>query len=388
MAHALLSPSAAHRWTRCPGSVVLEKDMPESSSAYADEGTQAHEIAAQMLRREPFHNTDLLSDDLWEAVKAYVERIRELANGADLFRIEQKVDFSSVIGAPDSFGTVDVLIINGDALEIHDLKTGRGVEVSAEENEQLMLYALGALTEYGMVFDIQTVTMVIHQDRIGNVSTWSLSVSELDERAKAFRLCADQVDEAFGAVRKSNSLDGHLFPGEKQCRFCKAKASCPAIAEKVTETVQGMFDDVEAAAAAVATHDGERIAGYLAEVDLIEGWCKAVRERGYELLAANEPVPGYKLVAGKRGARKWSDDAVAEATLKSMRLKVEEMYDLKLISPTTAEKLHKAGTIGPRQWPKLKDIITQPDGKPHVAPESDNRPAITITARAEDFEIV
>ncbi len=131
---------------------------------------------------------------------------------------------------------------------------------------------------------------------------------------------------------------------------------------------------------------GADIARYLGEVDLIETWTKAVREKAYEMLAEGKELPGYKLVAGKKGARAWADPAEVEATLKSMRLKEAEMYDFKLISPTTAEKLAKAGTIGVRQWPKLQTLITQPDGKPHVAPADDKRPAITIAAKAEDFE--
>ena len=118
---------------------------------------------------------------------------------------------------------------------------------------------------------------------------------------------------------------------------------------------------------------------------MIEGWCKAIRAKAEAELLAGHPVPGYKLVEGRRGSRRWTNDAEVEQTLKSMRMKLEEMYDFSLISPTTAEKLHKAGTIGPRQWPKLQGLITQSEGKPSVAPATDKRPALVIQATADEF---
>ena len=140
----------------------------------------------------------------------------------------------------------------------------------------------------------------------------------------------------------------------------------------VTEKIGDLRDDPLAAA--------------MAAVDLIEDWCKAVRAEVERRLLAGVPVPGYKLVEGRRGSRSWASKEEAEATLKSMRLKVEEMYDLSLISPTSAEKLAKAGTIGPRQWPKLQGLITQSNGKPSVAPESDKRPALVMTPPADEFD--
>jgi hypothetical protein len=124
----------------------------------------------------------------------------------------------------------------------------------------------------------------------------------------------------------------------------------------------------------------------MAAVDLIEDWCKAVRAETERRLLAGESVPGWKLVQGKRGARAWSSPTDAEATLKSMRLKQDEMYEFKLISPTSAEKL--LAKDSPRRWSKLLDLIIQPEGKPHVAPESDKRPALVVTPTADDFAVV
>lgn len=132
--------------------------------------------------------------------------------------------------------------------------------------------------------------------------------------------------------------------------------------------------------------DNATLGNLLASMDLIETFCKAVRAEAERELLAGRAVPGFKLVEGRRGARKWADETEVETTLKGMRLKTEEMYDFSLISPTSAEKLHKSGVIGPRQWPKLQSLITQSEGKPSVAPESDKRPALVMTAVENDFE--
>jgi hypothetical protein len=186
-----------------------------------------------------------------------------------------------------------------------------------------------------------------------------------------------------------------LRPSEKACKFCRAKATCPKLRDEVASTVNTLgatpatpdeFAEIETATTEALKHADEAwLSAALSKVDLIEDWCKAIRAETERRLLAGAPVPGYKLVQGKRGARQWTDAKVAEETLKTMRVKLEDMYDFKLISPTTADKLAKAGTIGPRQWPKLQGLITQSEGKPHVAPVSDSRPALVVTPVADDF---
>ena len=148
----------------------------------------------------------------------------------------------------------------------------------------------------------------------------------------------------------------------------------------------GEFADLDVLAAEELQYADEAwLSAALGKIDLIEDWCKAVRAEAERRLLAGQPVPGWKLVQGKKGARQWADAKAAEDALKSMRLKPDDMYEMKLISPTTAEKLYKAGTIGPRQWPHLQGLITQSEGKPHVAPESDSRPALVVTPVVEEF---
>jgi hypothetical protein len=378
--HARLAPSAAHRWMRCVGSVALEATLPDSSSEYAEEGTKAHGVAAQVLNGTSWLQITGVDQEMIESVGRYTDYVRTIAGDLPLV-IEQRVDFSDAIGVPDSFGTADCIILGPDYIHVIDLKYGKGVRVDAEHNEQLMLYALGALNDYGMLGNYKTVRLSIVMPRLDHISEWELSLDELE----AFR---SEVVVAAAAITGGDST---LAPAEKQCRFCKAKAICPALARRTTALVTDGFEDltarkVEASISTMASAMPDFLSTYLDNVDLIEAWCKAVREESYRRLAEGQEIPGYKLVAGKKGARKWADDAEVEKTLKSMRLRDDQMYDFKLISPTTAEKLAKKGDIGPKQWPKLKELITQPDGKPHVAPADDPRPAITTAA--DEFEEV
>lgn len=371
----LFSPSAAHRWMRCPGAPVLEATQPESTSAYAEEGTLAHEWAALLLTGQPIEEGDL-SDELRWCVSDYVARVQEYAKGHELF-VEQRVDFSATLKIEGGFGTADAIVVADRELQLHDMKTGRGVEVSADNNEQLMLYALGALETFDLAGDFDTVRLVIHQPRLNNLSEWSLPVTELREWSKAAKLAASKVLEA----AEAGGDDAYLVPGEKQCRFCRAKAVCPALQRHVHETVVSTFDDLEAAVLAAPVADAERIGEQLAQVDLIEQWCSAIRERAYSLLTEGQAVPGFKLVQGRAGARKWSDEKKAESLL--MLALGDEAFNVSVISPTTAEKKLKANK---ELLAELKAITTQSTGRPSVAPETDPRPAIAMVAKADEFK--
>ena len=196
-----------------------------------------------------------------------------------------------------------------------------------------------------------------------------------------------QAKAHFNDGEVANWAEQWLTPGEKQCQFCKAKANCPALGNFVQAAVRADFEtiieDEKALLETVASSTEDSLAAALASVPLIEDWCKAVRAEAERRLLAGAPVPGFKLVRGKAGARQWVDKDEAEATLKSMRLRQDEMYDMKLISPTTAEKL--LAKESPKRWTKLQPLIAQAQGGLSVAPESDKRPAVEIEPTADAF---
>lgn len=397
--HAILSPSSAHRWMKCPASVALESDYPETSSEFADEGTAAHDVASRALINDveavAFMGTSVtvngkdhtVTPDMAEYVQKYLDYVKALQADSIMSAVEVRLPLGGITGEDDAEGTSDFVAITNDGeLVIVDLKYGMGVKVDTERNPQLSLYALGALEMYELSYDIRKVRLVIVQPRLNHISECSCEVGYLDQFKSdvwnAARACDIALMERANGYDTSQSL---FTPGDDQCRFCKAKGNCPALTKHALETVSNGFSDMTKPPApdTLRPFTESELGPLLSSVDLIEGWCKALREHCKGELLAGRSIPGWKVVEGRRGARKWANAAEAENVMKGMRLKQDVMYEQTLISPTTAEKLAKSGDIGPRQWPRLQEYITQSEGSPTVVPESDKRPAISV---ANDFE--
>ena len=381
--HSVLSPSSAHRWMRCGGSIAAERGLVDNGSKYAAEGTAAHELASKCLEFDADAKTLIgdtitvgefeftITPDMAGHVNDYCKLVREYAEGGQLL-VEQRVDFSDVIGVPGSTGTSDAIIIHPGRLTVMDLKYGMGERVDATENEQLQMYALGAVHDYSVLGDFEEIVMVIHQPRLNHVSEWSIPIAKLQEFGESARLAA---------IVALDHANPPRVPGDKQCRWCKAKATCPELRSEVDDTVGGIATPADFADLAVAAEDD--VSRAMSRVELVEHWCKAIRAEVERRLFAGEPVAGFKLVEGRRGNRAWSDEAEVEKLFKSFRLKQEEMYDFKLISPTKAEKILK--TKNPGRWEKVNALTSRGDGKPSVAPATDRRPALAVSSSDEDI---
>lgn len=408
MSHALISPSGFAALMLCPGKPAMEYGEPDSSSEYADEGSAAHLLAAYCLQEDTapgdyrggrievladsqrFVNPDARGNiftvdaEMVAAVDAYLAVVKGLRRNADLM-VEWSVPIGHITGEKGARGTADAIILAGNEIVVIDLKYGR-TPVSAVENSQLRMYALGALKEFGPFGEFRTVRMVIVQPRAADAhSEWFCSVEELtkwgEEVARPVAATAlIAFEHRANWIGKVEEMQ-YLSPGEEQCRWCKAKAKCPALSAKVLDTVSANdFDDMPEIAERIELLTPESLAAKASACDLIEHWIKAIRGRLERDLLEGKQVPGWKLVQGKRGNRAWANEADAEKLLKSMRLKHDEMYSYKVISPTTAEKIFgpKGSAPSVKRWNTLQSIITQKDGTPSVAPASDKRPALVL----------
>ena len=402
--------SGSSTWMTCAGSVVLQQGKRDSGSTHSARGTVEHEMAADCLGNGlPLMSVyvgDFLTvdghhiefdDEMAAATQTYVDLVRDLRDtlGAELL-VEQRLQYGPMIGIEDEasgWGTGDAVLIAGDEIIVVDYKGGRGVEVEAEGNTQLQLYALGALHKFGEFGEFKTVRNIIVQPRAGGVKEWTQTVEELLAFAEVAKAAVERCETAQYAD-EAELIARFLQPGEKQCRWCKAAATCPALRAEVAQTVFNAtpaapdefadLTEAESQRPSTAVFTDDWLGACMTKAPLIEHWLKAVRAEVERRLLAGEPVPGFKLVQGKAGNRAWTDEQAAEEMLrKRFRLRVEEAFDLKLISPTSAEKLLKADS--PKRWASLQPLIARADGKPSVAPETDKRPALTIGPVADDF---
>lgn len=373
--HALLSPSAAHRWLNCTAAPRLEENIPDRGSVYAEEGTLAHAICAYKLKsllgmpaRDEEAEIDLLREKYWteemeEYTDAYVTIVREKLAAARksardaILLVEVRLDFSDYV--PEAFGTADAVIVTDGCMEIIDFKYGKGVRVSAEDNPQMKIYALGAVARYGFDYYTERVRMTIVQPRLDNLSEWEITAADLQKWASQ-----ELRPRALEAYRGGAAP----HPGA-WCQFCKAAPQCRALANKALAT-QKKFPDP-------ALLTPTEISRVLPVLSKVKEWAAAVEEYALRQALNGTHYPGYKVVEG-RSLRRISDPEAVGALLASLGYHEEEYIRRSLVGIGGLEKL-----MGKKHFAETcRDYIVKPKGKPTLVPESDKRPAITA---ADDF---
>ena len=368
--HALLSASSSHRWLHCNPSARLEREFADRETTAAAEGTAAHALAEHKLKRRlklrserpvsPFdtEEMEICTDDYADFVMEQVTKERRRDLDTQVF-IEQRLDFSCYV--PEGFGTGDCLIVSKGRLHIIDLKYGMGLLVDSEENPQMKLYALAALTQYEEQYQIKKVKLTIFQPRRENVSTWETSVAKLKKWATK-----DLVPKAQRAFKG----EGEYCPGE-WCIFCKAAVKCRARAEDKLRLAQSEFKMPP------LLTDAE-IEDVLAKLPDIKKWADEIQEYALAKALAGKEWAGFKLVEG-RSVRKFTDErAVVKA---ANAAGYHDIYKQTLISLTEMEKL-----MGKAEFSKvLGALVTKPQGKPTLVPDTDKRQAITVSNPKNEF---
>lgn len=378
-AHAIVSASGAYRWLKCPPSARLELEFPESRSTYAEEGSAAHALAEAKLRAylsdDPAdfaaadERTRTSSPEMIGAVEDYCDLCIEKINAARAatpdakILLEQRLDFSEWV--PDGFGTGDLVIVSDGLLEIVDYKHGKGVSVSALNNPQMRLYALGAISNYGQLYGFESVSATIVQPRLDSVSTETLEVQALLAWGEKIRPIARQAYQGEGR-----------YASGSHCQFCRAKVKCRVRTEENLEMTKLDFRKADLLG-------DDELAGVLQVAGRLQAW--AVDLQKYALAQAMEngkQWPGYKLIVGK-GKRTYSDaDKVVERLI-GAGYPEAILYERSLLCITKMEK-----AVGKKKFGELLEgLIFTPPGKPALVPENHKGPAQGWHEQtAKDFE--
>ena len=368
--HSPLSPSSAFRWIKCTPSAKLNAALPDSTSEYALQGTAAHTLCEYKLQKllgkdakDPTENLTYFDAEMADCTDSYQQYVSERIEKAKQFckdpivLVEQKLDFSKWV--PQGFGTGDCVIVADNILTVIDFKYGVGVLVEAEQNPQMMCYALGALALFDSIYDIENVVMTIFQPKRDNISTYELSKKELLQWA----------DEILSPAAQLAAKGKGEFKAGKHCKFCKVKATCRKRAEYNLELARYDFE-------MPANLEDTEIEVILSKADELAAWCSDIKEYAFQQALNGKQWNGWKLVEGRSVRKYINEDAVAE-TVKNAGY---DPYEHKVLGITAMTRM-----LGKAKFENLlSSFIEKPTGKPALVPKSDKRPSIDKAVRAAD----
>jgi hypothetical protein len=363
--HSPKGPSAAERWLVCPGSVKATEGMADTTSVYAAEGSFAHWISE--LARINKKNADAFigqkdPDGEFECDKEMAGHVQYFLNYVEQFEceeelIEAKVSYDAWVDG--GFGTLDAALLNDGTAVVIDLKYGKGIQIHAEDNPQLKLYALGLFQEHGHLYDFKKFKLCICQPRLDWIDEWEISAEELLTWANEIvEPAADLAD-----------TDDAPFKAGAHCQWCKIKGTCQTRYEMVTDALVDELQEI--------TNPNEMGESELGEamslVPEIVKWCVDVTESVTSLVAQGKDIIGgdglpFKMVEG-RSNRAWRDAKDAEKAMRAHKIKVADMFTKKLITAPAFEKAFGEDHV------IMKKHCHKPRGKPVLVPGSDKREA-------------
>lgn len=409
MAHDQFSPSKRHQFKYCPGSIREQAKYPEGPSGpSAIDGTHTHTLLETCVKGGLISPQNLIGDTLEDREGKFVVDV-DRADRVDVainyikgrmaaledaqVISESRVNPERFIGHPGASGTVDVQLRAKGVIEVIDYKDGL---MPTDAREQLEQYAVGVLA--GMTNEdvqrIETVLLTVIQPKLQYKGMNPISTVELDADTVIKEVAGNLANEVYAATLE----DAPLIPGEKQCKFCRAKGGCAAFAGNVMSEVSIMFSPVkteeqlsldlvqQSSDKNPTTMDNDQLRQILEAAPLLRQLIDAVEEEAQRRMELGQKIPGLKLVHG-RGARVWAyDEEEMTKKLVAMGVPKSAIYETKLVSPAKAEKLSwekRDGTkvqLSKKQLARLDEYITKMTGKLTVAPESDSRPAVEVNA--------
>lgn len=370
LAHSTLSASSSDRWLACPPSARLNALAKGTGSDYAREGSCAHELCEYKVRallgedvKNPIENLDFYDSEMEESAEEYAQFISEILAEAKqkcadpITLVEQRLDFSKYV--PEGFGTGDCVIVADDVLHIVDFKYGQGVEVSAENNSQMKLYALGALELFNSLYDIKKISMSIFQPRLNNISKFEIDKASL----------LDWAENTLKPIAELAAKGEGEFKAGEHCRFCKIKANCRKRAEYNLELAKYDF-------AVPDTLEPTEISAILTKADELSAWVNDVKEYALQQALSGVKYDGFKVVEG-RSVRKYKDETAVAETVEKAGF---DPFEKSVLGITAMTKL-----LGKSKFEELLGgFVVKPKGKPTLAPNSDKRAAINNAA--DDFK--
>lgn len=374
--HAFLSPSASHRWLNCPPSAKLCAAVPDQSSPYAQQGTDAHSLCAYLVEnalgresKDPTEDLAYYDSEMQSYAEGYAafvmeeyEKSRQTCPDTDVL-IEQKVDFSKWVEG--GTGTADCILLSDGTAEVIDYKHGLGVLVSSESEEfggnpQRMCYCLGVLEMFDGIYNIDTIKMAIYQPRRENVSIYAMSKADLLK-------WADEVLAPTAVLAMEGKGE---FKAGDHCQFCKVKATCRKRAEYNLELAKYDF-------AMPDTLEEHEIDAILLKADQLVSWAADVKEYALNQALQGTDYGHFKVVEG-RSNRKYTNEAAVADTVQKAGY---DPYEKSVLGITAMTRL-----LGKKTFEELLgSLICKPQGKPTLVSKSDKRPAMKNTAQ-EDFK--
>jgi hypothetical protein len=384
--HSVLSPSKGEMITSCAAALGASKGVVDVPSKYAAEGTAYHQVASETLealKREVRDHqaswqdcaghvgrtitadgfTFVIDEDNAAHAQRYVDNIRALG-GVQFY--EQRLDTSQVVGVPGQGGTTDAVILDfeNSTIRIRDLKFGQR-PVYAPNNKQYLQYGAAALFKYDMLHDWKFLEVGTEQPRINHFDTHTYTVDEVMAWIEENR---PKFARAYHLYLHPEQITAADFnPTEKGCEWCPIRGSCAA------RNAQFMTKFPLVSQKPLIHMSNSDLGEARTMVEKFEAWASSIKAEAHRrAVTQGEKLPGWKVVQGRKGNRKWEGEGVE--TVLASHLGDAAYKPREIVSPTEAQKRFKSLK---KDFAAMESYVTQSEGTPSLEREDTSKPEIS-----------